>query len=80
MPENPFSSIFFYRSSKLTVSVHSGLDAFSKPASPTLIPMRLVDYAATLAFRFAGVLPIASDRALEKSSTAVTSVDSVMLA
>ena len=54
---------------RLTVSVHGRLEALFEPASPALVPVRLVDGAAALvvALRLARVDPVPVDAPLEES-------------
>ena len=54
--------------SGLTVSIHSGFDAFLETTGSTLVAVGLVYLTTTLAFILANVLAVSSDRALEKSS------------
>jgi hypothetical protein len=65
---------------QLTVSVHAGLDALGESAGAALIPVGLINHAATLGFGLAGVLAISADRALKETSAAVARVNAVMFA
>lgn len=61
-----------------SVSVHSDLEAFFQSTGATLIAMRLVNLTEPVGFWLANILTAASNRALEKASTSIASVDAIM--
>jgi len=62
------------------ILVHSDLKALPQPASPTLVPVRLVHHTESLLLRLAHILPGSPNAPLEESGAAITGVDAVMLA
>lgn len=63
-----------------SVAVHAHFEALFETTRTALVAVSLIDLAQTIALRFAYVLTVAADGALEKSRTPIARINSIVFA